>query len=189
MIDARTLDLEPAGTAGNEPLVPLPFDARRPTRCLVRRLSCSVDIAAPSSFALAFLNTYFLERGPLHEGSEVSLRFPLPAFIIGGMTLEKRVTIELKYRADGGDAHVLTIAWRPLGNNPLPEFNGTLRAESLPATNARLTIAGAYTPPGGIPGMLFDQLIGGRIARATLSVLLDRFKVAIESDYAARLVP
>jgi len=167
--------------------ISLTFDIR-PTRCMVRRLGRSVTVNAPNTFALAFMNTYFLERGPQTNGAELALRFPLPRFILDGLTLEKRVIVRLVYTAGGG-SHPLTLAWQPVGSGPLPSFAGTLEAAPQSETTCRLTIAGSYTPPGGIAGIVFDQLIGVRIAGATLAALLEQFKLSIEADYHIRLVP
>jgi hypothetical protein len=156
---------------------------------MVRQLTRSAVVNAPSSFALAFTTTYFLERGPQSGGADLALRFPLPRFIIDGLTLEKRVIVHITYTAGGDGDHPLIIAWEPAGSGPLPSFTGTLGATSDNDATCRLTIGGSYTPPGGIAGVLFDQLVGVRIAGATLAALLDRFKVAIEADYAMRLVP
>jgi len=156
---------------------------------MVRRLTRSATIKAPSSFALAYAHTYFLERGSHVNGAELALRFPLPHFIFEGLTLEKRVKVRVKYGAGNTGSRPLTIAWQPVGKGPLPGFDGTLAATAETETTCRLTIEGSYTPPGGIAGAVFDHLIGVRIANATIAALLQQFQQAIEADYAARLVP
>jgi hypothetical protein len=156
---------------------------------MVRRLSRSVTVNAPSAFALAFMSTFFLQRSPQTSGAELALRFPLPGLILDGLTLEKRVLVQLAYNARGSGEHALTIGWQPVGRGPLPSFAGTLAATPETERTCRLTMAGSYTPPGGIAGVVFDQLIGVRIAHATIAALLEQFKHAIETDYAVRLVP
>jgi hypothetical protein len=155
---------------------------------MVRRLTHSVTVKAPSSFALAFMSTYFLERGAQTNGAELALRFPLPKLFVDGLTVEKKVMVRLRY-TDRGGSRPLTIGWQPLGVGPLPGFEGTLGATPESESTCRLTIAGSYTPPGGIAGVVFDQLIGVRIANATVTALLEQFRNAIESDYSIRLVP
>lgn len=154
----------------------------------MRGLTRSVSVKAPSSFALAFMNTYFMDRGAQRNGAELALRFPLPRFIVDGLTIEKRVMVHLDYAA-GGSGRPFHIGWQPLGKGPLPNFSGTLAAGAESESTCRLSITGSYVPPGGIFGLGFDQLIGVRIAGATLTALLEQFKDAIESDYAVRLVP
>jgi uncharacterized membrane protein len=134
------------------------------------------------------MSTYFLERGAQTSGAELALRFPLPRLFVDGLTVEKKVSVQLQYMAGTGN-HPLTIAWQPVGSGPVPSFEGTLAAAPDTETACRLTIAGSYTPPGGIAGIVFDQLIGVRIANATVSALLDQFRSAIEADYMIRLVP
>jgi hypothetical protein len=164
----------------------------QPTRTMVRRLNRSVLVNTPAAFARAYVTTSFLERPSANEksdGAEISLRFPLPRFIIGGLTLEKRVNVSLRYGSADAAGRALTISWRPIGSSALPDFHGKLVATPETETACRLAIAGAYTPPGGIAGVAFDQLIGGRISAATIGSLLDQFKASIEADYATRLAP
>jgi hypothetical protein len=156
----------------------------------VRRLTRTVPVKAPSSFALAFMSTYFLERGRQASGAELALRFPLPKLFVDGLTIEKRVVVHLRYNRGGSPSDSLAIGWEPLGDGAaLPSFDGTLVAQPETEGSCRLTILGGYTPPGGIAGLLFDRLIGFRIANATVGALLAEFKESIEADYSARLVP
>jgi uncharacterized membrane protein len=136
------------------------------------------------------MSTYFLERGPQTGGADLALRFPLPKLFIDGLTLEKRVVVHLHYNRGAGGGESLAIGWEPLGEGAsLPSFDGTLAATAETEASCRLTILGGYTPPGGIAGILFDCLIGYRIANATIAALLAQFKESIEADYAVRLVP
>jgi hypothetical protein len=136
------------------------------------------------------MSTYFLERGPQTGGAELALRFPLPKLFIDGLTLEKRVVVHLRYDRGAGGGESLAIGWEPLGGGAsLPSFEGTLVAAPETEATCRLTILGGYSPPGGIAGILFDRLIGYRIANATIAALLAQFKESIEADYAVRLVP
>ncbi len=155
----------------------------------MRRLSRSVSVKAPSTFTLAYVNTHFLERGPHASGAELALRFPLPRFLVEGLTLEKRVRIHLSFDPGASGNHTLTIEWKPLGRGPLPSFFGTVAATPEGESACRLTIDGRYTPPGGVAGIAFDAVIGGRIASATLMALIQQFKNSIEAEYIARLVP
>ena len=57
---------------------------------------------------------------------------------------------------------------------PTPGFAGTLTLRAgEDYSECELELHGRYDPPGGIPGMLFDSMVGRRIARATLGALLD----------------
>jgi hypothetical protein len=154
----------------------------------MRALSDFVTVKAPSSFALAYLSTSFLERGAQGE-ARLALRFPLPSFPIDGLTLEK--TVELKLTYDGSDAatRALAIRWEPAGTRALPAFSGGLSAVDQGPDACLITLAGTYAPPGRVVGTLFDNLIGVWIARASISALLAQFAREIEADYSVRSRP
>ena len=107
----------------------------------------------------------------MRDGAELALRFPLPKLFVDGLTVEKKVMVRLRY-ADGGGSRPLTIGWLPVGVGPLLGFEGTLGATPDSESTCRLTIAGSYTPPGGIAGVVFDQFIGVHIANATVTALV-----------------
>ena len=152
----------------------------------MRRLSRSIHVNAPASFALAFVRTYFLQRGP--EGAaRLALRFPLPDALMSGLTIEKIVLLEFASARADTHASSIAIGWKPLATRALPSFSGMLEALAAGREACRLTIEGEYAPPGGVPGALFDRLIGVHIAGATLSALLTRFTADIEADYLQRV--
>ncbi len=156
----------------------------------MRRLSNSAAVKAPASFALAYIATYFLERES-RDSAKLALRFPLPNFLIDGLTVEKVVAVSLAVEyaaADSGNKRVL-INWQPAGTRLLPSFSGTLAAAAAGEELCRLTIEGGYVPPGGLAGAIFDNLVGIRIARATLTALLAQLGQAIEADYLRRMLP
>jgi hypothetical protein len=69
------------------------------------------------------------------------------------------------------------IAWdagRTAGGIPTPGFAGTLTLSSgEDYDETALKLDGGYDAPGGVAGRAFDELLGRRIAHATLSALLD----------------
>ncbi len=69
------------------------------------------------------------------------------------------------------------IAWdegRTARGIPTPGFTGTLTLSAgEDYGETELQLDGSYDPPGGIAGRAFDELIGRRIAHATLSALLN----------------
>ena len=91
-----------------------------------------------------------------------------------------------------GEANYTThyaITWKAgaLGDGvPTPGFLGALTlcagetyAESM------LELDGRYDPPGGIVGDLFDEVIGRRIAHASMSSLLDDVGRELHLEHAA----
>ena len=74
---------------------------------------------------------------------------------------------------------------------PTPGFTGTLTLSSgEDYDETELKLEGRYDPPGGVVGQAFDELLGRRIAHATLSALLagvgDELRGAYELIEAAK---
>ncbi|MBV8530143.1 MAG: hypothetical protein JO104_02415 [Candidatus Eremiobacteraeota bacterium] len=84
-------------------------------------------------------------------------------------------------RNDVHRKELVQIRWAPEGTTVFPTFEGTLtiRGEN-PASPSHLELDGAYTPPFGIAGQVFDAAIGHRIAKATAREFLKDVKHAIE---------
>lgn len=74
----------------------------------------------------------------------------------------------------------LDIDWSA-GTHFFPDFRGTLRLRIESVETTRLALEGCYEPPFGPLGMLFDLMLGRRIARATMSDLLQRVGDAMEA--------
>jgi hypothetical protein len=85
---------------------------------------------------------------------------------------------------DPGRVHdALEIDWAA-GTRFFPDFHGALRLRIDSVETTRLTLEGTYRAPFGAFGLVFDQLIGRRIARATLRDLLRRLGDAMEQREA-----
>jgi len=69
------------------------------------------------------------------------------------------------------------IAWtagRTSRGIPTPGFDGTITLRAgEDYDECELELDGRYEPPGGVAGKLFDDVVGRRIAHATLGSLLD----------------
>ncbi len=149
----------------------------------MRELTVSVDVKAPSGFAVAFLSTYVEDLGRGQDGAVMPLRYTIEQ--LGGLKLERDVTVRVEYRPEeGGPAH-LDIAWEPDGSL-FPSFSGTLYTDATGDKTCSMRIDGTYDAPGGVPGQLFDAVVGVRIARGTIEELLAQFRDAIEADYQRR---
>ena len=77
----------------------------------------------------------------------------------------------------------LDIDWSA-GTRFFPDFRGTLRLRIESVETTRLSLEGCYQPPFGALGLVFDSLAGRRIARATMSDLLQRVGDALEAREA-----
>ena len=80
------------------------------------------------------------------------------------------------------------IAWDPgrtARGIPTPGFAGTLTLSSgEDYDETELKLDGAYDAPGGIAGRAFDELLGRRIAHATLSALLNGIGAELREAHA-----
>jgi hypothetical protein len=75
------------------------------------------------------------------------------------------------------------IHWDPQSAG-YPQFDGELsvRADETYSIS-RLELRGAYRPPGGVAGEVFDWIVGGQIASATAQSLLERLGNEMEARY------
>jgi hypothetical protein len=114
----------------------------------------------------------------------VDVRVPLRDFIRGlGTQVREPVKLVFALHPDDtetGRVHdAMLLEWRA-GTRMFPEFHGSLRLRIETVDSTRLTLEGAYRPPLGLAGDLFDIVLGRHIARATMSDLLDRIVRALE---------
>ncbi|GAC1543611.1 MAG: hypothetical protein NVS2B17_23660 [Candidatus Velthaea sp.] len=140
----------------------------------MRRIKTSIPVHAPRDFTLSFLSTY------LHDSEGLRLRLPLQSFG-SALSLATGAGAGVEY-----SRRELAVRWMPQGNGAFPRFDGIMTAEDDGPEGCSLKIAGAYDPPGNVPGPAFDELAGGRIARSTLEGLLHELRSAVEADYALR---
>jgi hypothetical protein len=76
------------------------------------------------------------------------------------------------------------VHWTPEGGGPYPDFDGALivRADEN-YTSAILELDGAYRPPLGAAGAVFDAVLGSKIASITAQALLAGIATEIEQRY------
>jgi hypothetical protein len=153
----------------------------------VAELAVSARVKAPGGFALAFLNQYIKDQALASGEAQLSLRFPLRR-LFGGLVLEREVTVQVDYlpKSRDGVQH-LAIHWRPDDTTLFPTFDGRIGAQPDGPQACVLNIAGNYDVPLGVAGVLFDAVVGYRIARGTLEGLLAEFGKLIEDDYLNRI--
>ncbi len=141
-------------------------------------IALSVPVHAPANFTLSYLHSYLREGAA--AGPRLHLHVPLRPFG-NDFSLEKDVSVRVAYAH-----HELTVRWTPEGDGAFPNFEGTLTAIENGSEHCILTLAGAYRPPGGWPGKIFDTLAGGSIARSTIETLLNELGAATEADFHIR---
>ena len=107
-----------------------------------------------------------------HGTCSLTLALPLSE----GHEIARVVTARTERLTSGSYTSRYRIAWDPGSTRrgiPTPGFAGTLTlAAGEDYGETKLELDGSYDPPGGVAGRTFDQLVGRRIAHATLSALL-----------------
>lgn len=108
-----------------------------------------------------------------------------------GLEILHDVDIEVVAVRSTPDSVEVTLRWSPTGGGTLlPSFTGTL--SGAPTTDARthLSLSGSYRVPLGPVGRFGDGVVGKRVARQSVDVLLDRLARRLESlTTAARTRP
>lgn len=90
---------------------------------------------------------------------------------------------EVRDYTDETRAHeALKVHWRANAKLPVPEMNGLLTVRpNGPLTELRM--AGRYDPPFGVPGRIFDALIGRFVALRTIRRFLTELRLFIEAEW------
>lgn len=116
-----------------------------------------------------------LERGPRTwfprlEGngkSDVGLR-------IAGVTIRKRVTVELGEPENRGEWTNVPVTWKATFPERLfPVLTGRLEIVPVEKQKTRLTVSGMYEPPLGRLGALIDDAVMHSVAEATVRELTE----------------
>lgn len=139
------------------------------------RTEISVSALAQCSFSIAEeYATEYLRRAEA-GGPEGTIRVPWPWPWPFGL-LRHHVTLSFGIHEDvleGGRRHdELRFHWES-GTPFLPNFRGTMRFR-IEDLRTRVYVEGDYMIPLGAAGYCFDQVVGKRLARASLQELTDR---------------
>ncbi len=106
-----------------------------------------------------------------------------PAAPIGAQVAYTTQTIQDS--TDTARVHdALLLAWQPQGGKWLPHFRGVFTVRPS-QRGSQLRITGAYEPPFGPLGRIFDFIVGRSIARQTLMRLLSQVAGDIERRWEA----
>jgi hypothetical protein len=129
-------------------------------------------------------------RAHLHETIEDAMRAHKPQLTklsvsYPGGEISKNVLVT--YRKAIDPMHFdepWDVHWTPEGGGPYPDFDGalTVRADEN-YTSAILELDGAYRPPLGAAGAVFDAVLGSKIASITAQTLLASIAAEIEQRY------
>jgi hypothetical protein len=150
-------------------------------------LSRSRSVKCPYVRAIAYFDRHFRnlpvsERG---EGRVMRLRTPLSALGLGDtVALDRDVVARLGTAPEpAGMEHGIKVEWEPEGGGPFPTFQGSLAISADTPKSSTISLDGAYEPPLGAVGKVFDAVVGRRIAEATADELLKVLGEKIELEY------
>lgn len=135
----------------------------------------SVDL--PIELTKAGLDRFFSSLRQKDGVSRIRLRVPTDGPTLG-LSIDRAVRIEARSSLDGSS---IRVTWTPEGTSVFPTFEGELVIRSDGNPNVTdIELDGAYDPPFGAAGQIFDAAIGQRIAQATAREFLKDVKEAIE---------
>jgi len=137
-------------------------------------------VLVPLASAEPFLRTFFAAHaGPKGTSSHLVLH-------AGNAAHSVLADIE-QVRPPDTVTPFYTIHWESKNGGPYPAFDGELTLNADADYNGFwLVLTGAYIPPGGAAGQLFDVTLGNLIARSTARALLREMRVEIEALYRAQ---
>lgn len=146
---------------------------------VVSRLSVERTVRVPFSLAHDFAEEFFRDAERY-----VDVRVPLRDLfwaLRGKLHKPVRLTFALHPdEAESGRLHdAMLVEWNA-GTRLFPQFHGTLRLRIASIEETLLVLEGAYRPPLGIVGIVFDSIAGRRMARSTMRDLLGRLAVRME---------
>lgn len=99
---------------------------------------------------------------------------------VGDLVVERLADLSLKHARAYPGYEIMEIKWRAHEGGPYPKFRGTLTVEDVTGNYCRFDLDGAYEPPLGLAGAVFDHVVGHHIAVAAARQLLDEIKTGVE---------
>jgi hypothetical protein len=145
----------------------------------------SVIVECPPKRAQAYLLDHFQKSAA--SNGRAMLRLTAIVGPEGGshVTVKRDATATFAPSPGGGGLeYQVLLDWEPASNEPLPKFSGVFRVQwDEDYGNCRLVLEGQYDPPLGLVGKAFDAFVGHRIARSTVTALLDQLRLDIEAAH------
>ena len=148
-----------------------------------------ISMRCPVGEAEQRLAQYFAQRRGNDGTTRMQLRVRIDQKgLLAGLALEHEVSVDARIARDDQNLNnVLQISWKPVDGGAFPEFAGTIVAwaDRDPQTTF-LELRGAYVPPGGSGGVVFDEAVGRAIAHYTARTLLQDICRSIGDRMEAR---
>ena len=134
-------------------------------------------VLVPLVSAEPFLRTFFAAHaGPKRASARLVLR--------AGTASHALIAGVERVRPPGAMTPCFEIHWESERGGPYPAFDGELTVSPDADYNGFwILLTGAYVPPGGNAGQLFDAATGNCIAKSTARALLREMRVEIEALY------
>ncbi len=99
--------------------------------------------------------------------------------------LEVPVEVDCVTPVTGGAEAGITIRWRAAAlEGFFPEMSADLHVQPHSSGGASLVLDARYRPPGGLLGLLVDQLLGRFVAATTAQQFLERLAASIDEPVA-----
>ncbi len=148
----------------------------------MKRLRDQTSVHGSVADTEARLEAYFSSQRGVDGVSRLRLRVPLDGPLSQGLYLDREVRVEAwRDRDDQNLNDLIRITWAPEGRAVFPKFAGTLVVWGEDdASVSYIELDGAYSPPLGTAGEIFDEAIGHRIAESTAREFLKDIKRGIE---------
>lgn len=138
----------------------------------VTRIFATQDVKCPFSGTIEFIERLHQSGSQHLVGPFAGLRTP----VVCDLREVRDVTDESRIH------EALVLHWKAQAKIPVPEMSGLLTVRpSGPLTQLR--VEGQYEPPFGLPGRLFDVLVGRYITRRTLRLFLAELRTFIEAEW------
>lgn len=147
----------------------------------MRRLRHTVAVDCPIDQAQARIERFFTSRRGAHGVIRFPLRLPLEGLPIEGLALDHEICVETCARRDEQNLNdLIRLKWRPSGDVPLPEFDGTIVTWAESDRNRTfIELDGTYAAPLAAAGEIFDETVGRAIAQRTAAELLTEIAASI----------
>ena len=153
-----------------------------------------IEVAAATRLAFARVRevvlddpgVVFSDARTADERPPRDFRTELTIDLGSGASMHQEVSLQL----DDPQLHeagvVLPVRWRATGRERvLPAFDGALEVTAV-RRGTSLRLKGAYTIPMGLVGRFGDAMGGRRVARSSLSALVERLARRLETEVERR---
>jgi hypothetical protein len=146
----------------------------------------AVDVVQFAACPYSIAGEYAVEYLRRAEAGAEEAEIRVPVRLLPS-SLHRHVTVTFGLHLDeteiGRPHDEIRLSWRA-GTPLLPDFNGTLRFR-IAGQGTDVIVAGTYRVPLGALGRVFDDVIGHRIAVATMGDLAHRIAQALEANERA----